>query len=97
MSEKSQVNSWRLSRELKHSLEAEAHRRNLGLADLLEEVTRGWLAREAPSGETDREILARARRSFGALASGAGSRRSEQVRELVRDKLKAKHGRERAR
>lgn len=78
-------------------LEAEARRRNIGLAELLEDVTRGWLAREAPGDHADQEILARARRWVGSIASGEGSRRSERVRELVRAKLEKKHGRDRTR
>jgi len=96
MAGKSQVYSWRLSLDLKRSLEAEARRRNLGLAELLEGVTRGWLAREATHDGAE-TTLAGARRWFGAISSGEGSRRSERVRELVRARLKAKHGRVRTR
>ncbi len=96
MPPKSQVYSWRLSLELKRALEAEARRRNLGLAELLENVTRGWLAREVTQDDSD-AVRVRARKWFGALSSGEGSRRSEHVRELVRERLQAKHGRDRTR
>jgi hypothetical protein len=93
---KSEVYSWRVSADLKATLESEARRRNLSLAQLLEQVTRDWLDDRQNRNQDDTAEQARlqaaARQWIGGI-SGDNPRRSEMVRDLVRERLARKHGR----
>lgn len=93
---KTEVYSWRVAPEVKRSLEDEARRRNLTLAQMLDQITQDWLAQHAANDGTPERVLAAARRWIGSI-SGGGVPRSERVRELVRQRLTEKHGRKRAR
>ena len=93
---KSEVYSWRVAPEIKRCLELEARRRKLTLAQMLDQIAQDWLAEHAANDQSSDRVRAAARRWVGSI-SGGGSRRSQRVRELVRKRLKEKHGRERAR
>jgi hypothetical protein len=81
---------------MKRSLELEARRRKLTLAQMLDQIAQDWLAEHAANDPSPERIRVAARRWIGSI-SGGGSRRSERVRELVRERLREKHGRKRAR
>jgi hypothetical protein len=93
---KSEVYSWRVSATLKASLESEARRQNLSLAELLEQVTRDWLERRKEQNNSDAaeqdRLRAEAQKWIGNIC-GSNPRRSESVRELVRARLATKHAR----
>jgi hypothetical protein len=92
---KTEVYSWRVSTETKMALEHEARRRNVSLAALLETAAQEWLKRVNASTDDDerqRELRQTAERHFGVIA-GSNPNRSTQVRELVRARLRQKHGR----
>ena len=86
---KSEVYSWRLSRDLKHRLALAARDRGESLADLLEAITAEWLRHQ--HDEVDE---ARQRALHEALApclgsiSGDDPDRSERVSERVKQKLR---------
>jgi len=87
---KSEVYSWRLSRETKAILEDEARRRHTSLAGVLERIVREWRARqEKPEDDAVEQarLHAVAAKSFGRIAgrhpySAAGTR--EAIRERLR-------------
>jgi len=93
---KTHVYSWRLSGELKSELEWPARLRRKPLSAVLEQAARDWLAQNsselADDRETQRRLHAAAEPFIGCLA-GNNPRRSEMVRELVREKLRRKYGR----
>jgi hypothetical protein len=93
---KTEVYSWRLSPEVKRSLEDEARRRSVTLAEMLDQIAQEFLSRRTHADDAQDRIRAVARRWIGSI-SGGGARRSEQVRELVRERLRVKHGNRRAR
>lgn len=93
---KSEVYSWRLEPEIKRSLENEARRRKLTLAQMLDEMAHDWLSRRPANDDEPERIRRAARRWIGSIAGGGG-RRSERVRELVRERLKEKRARSRPR
>jgi hypothetical protein len=92
---KSEVYSWRVSTEVKTSLERAARSRKMSLSSLLDTAAREWLINNA-SGEDDDEKQRRlhraASKSLGVLASG-NARGSETVREAVRSSLGQRYGR----
>jgi hypothetical protein len=87
---KSEVYSWRLAPDLKAELEQRAREEGLGLAALLERISREWLrAKAAASSADEREqarIKAAAMRAIGTI-KGDDPERSERVRERVRARL----------
>ena len=87
---KSEVYSWRLSGAKKQSLEDDARRCNLTLAELLERATDAWLEARASGRADDQELQERVRsvasRWVGAIEGGDPSR-SARARELVRARL----------
>lgn len=91
---KTEVYSWRVSTELKTGLEREAKQRKVSLSAVLDLAARDWLAknRADEDEEEQRRLHAAAAKSFGTI-SGPGGRRSERVRELVRERLPQRHGR----
>jgi len=93
---KTHVYSWRLSSDLKNELERAARLRRASLSTVLEQAARAWLAQNstevAEDEETQRKLHAAAERYIGCLA-GDNPRRSEMVREIVREKLRRKYGR----
>jgi predicted DNA-binding ribbon-helix-helix protein len=93
---KSEVYSWRVEPEIKRSLEDEARRRQLTLAQMLDQIAKDWLARRSASDDGAEQIRTAARRWVGSIAGG-GEPRSTRVRELVRRRLENKRARKRAR
>jgi hypothetical protein len=93
---KSEVYSWRLDPDLKAQLEQRAREEGIGLAALLERISRDWLrAKAAASSDDAREqarIKAAAMRAIGTLR-GDDPERSERVRERVRARLEQKRAR----
>jgi len=87
---KSEVYSWRMTPDLKAQLEQRAREEGIGLAALLERISREWLrAKAAESSADEREqarIKAAAMRAIGTL-KGDDPERSERVRERVRARL----------
>jgi hypothetical protein len=86
---KSEVYSWRLSPEVKRSLEDEARRRSVTLAEMLDQIAHEFLSRRTRTDDAQDRVRAATRRWIGSI-SGGGARRSERVRDLVRDQLNAK-------
>jgi hypothetical protein len=93
---KSEVYSWRLAPDLKSQLEERAREEGIGLAALLEHISREWLRAKAAASSGDaREqarIKAAAMRAIGSLRSGdpelaerAGERLQERLAS-VRDR-----------
>jgi predicted transcriptional regulator len=93
---KTQVYSWRLSRELKSELERAARLRRTSLSGVLEQAARAWLAQNsaelAEDAETQRKLHAAAARYIGCIA-GDNPYRSERAKELVQMKVRRKYGR----
>ena len=93
---KSEVYSWRLDPDLKAQLEQRAREEGIGLAALLERISRDWLRAKADASSDDaREqarIKAAAMRAIGTLR-GDDPERSERVRERVRARLEQRRGR----
>jgi hypothetical protein len=92
---KSEVYSWRLSRDLKDHLEEAARREGVSLSRLLERIARDWLKVRAPAAEDEAEqkrIRARAMRFVGSI-QGADPERAAKARERVREILARKYGR----
>jgi len=90
---KSEVYSWRLTPGLKAELEERAREEGVGLATLLERISRDWLrAKAAASSEDEREqarIKAAAMRAIGTLRSG-DPELAEKARERVQERLRAR-------
>lgn len=93
---KSEVYSWRLSRELKCDLEDAARRERLSVAQLLERIAREWLQARASAVEDDEaeqeRLRAIAMQYVGTLRSGDPSL-SENVSKRVRERLLKAHAR----
>lgn len=94
---KGEVYSWRLSTDLKIGLEREARRRKLPVSAVLDLATREWLKNAAShEGDDDnaeqRRLHQAASKFLGAFAGG-DARRSENVRQTVRQRLRGNHDR----
>ena len=94
---KTEVYSWRVSRELKSELEEEARRRNLSLSAMLDLAVTEWLknhsaADTASDEEEQRRLHAAAAKYVGSFASGVATR-SANVSKLVKERLRRQHGR----
>ena len=93
---KTEVYSWRVSREVKEALEEQSRRRGVSMASLVEEAVVEYLARPesevADDAAEQARILARAAPFFGSIRSGDPDR-SSQVRERVRARLLEKQRR----
>ena len=87
---KTEVYSWRVSRDLKTDLEHEARRRKTSLSAVLDLAARDWLNKSGTEIEGDEEqprLQKAASKCFGALASG-DAHRSENARQAVRQRLR---------
>jgi hypothetical protein len=87
---KTEVYSWRVSPELKSSLEREARRRKVPLSVVLDLAARDWLKHGVAEGddeETQRQLHQAASKCFGAFAGG-DSGRSEKARDAIRRRLR---------
>jgi len=84
---KTEVYSWRVSRDLKSHLEREARHRKVPVSSLLEEAVQKWL-KESAAGvaddETQRKLHAAAEKTLGAFASGRRDRAENASRDLRR-------------
>ncbi|HLH20767.1 MAG TPA: hypothetical protein VKX45_26310 [Bryobacteraceae bacterium] len=92
---KTEVYSWRVAPELKAGLEREARRRRISLSAALDLAAQEWLrhhADEAADELQQQRLHEAAARYLGKLASG-NPRRSETVRQAVRERLRRRHAR----
>ena len=92
---KTEVYSWRVSSDVKTSLEREARRRKISMSAVLDAAARAWLQKSATSNHGDEEqrrLQKAASKWLGALASGNGQR-SEGASQAVRDRLRRRYGR----
>jgi hypothetical protein len=92
---KTEVYSWRVSTDIKTSLEREARRRNLSLSRILDLAATDWLKKSASPGDDEarqRQIQQDALKCFGVIAGG-NPRRSENAQNAVRQRIRRRHGR----
>lgn len=92
---KTEVYSWRVSRELKSGLEREARRSGKSLSAVLDIAAKQWLAGIRPAlAEEDeqRRLHEAAAQCFGTI-SRVDRRPGEAVRDAVRRRLQQRHGR----
>jgi hypothetical protein len=92
---KTEVYSWRVSSDVKTSLEREARRRKISMAAALDAAAREWLQKSGMASEGDEEqrrLQKAASKWLGALASG-NARRSQTASQSVRDRLRQRYGR----
>jgi hypothetical protein len=92
---KTEVYSWRVDSDLKQRLEAEARAQRTSVGALLDRIVRDWLG-QGPRDEDEEALQRRMHAEFlkvvGTIDSG-DPYGSEQVKERVRAKLRAKHER----
>ncbi len=92
---KTEVYSWRVSRELKSDLERAARHRRVPLSSILEEAARKWLAESAASvsdDESQRRLHAAVEPFIGTL-SGLHTADAQSIRKVVRRRLARRYGR----
>jgi len=91
---KTEVYSWRVSSDLKMSLEREARRREISISAALDLAAREWLEKgDAPSSEEEeqRRLQHAALKYIGVLA-GDDLHRSETVSESVKQRVRRRYG-----
>jgi hypothetical protein len=90
---KTEVYSWRLDPDLRQRLEEAARAEKTSVGSLLERMARDWLGRRR-RGEDDealqRRLRAEAEKWIGSIR-GNDPTRSERAREIVRQRVRAKH------
>lgn len=92
---KTEVYSWRVSRELKSGLEREARRRKLSLSAVLDLAALEWLNKSDPDSGSDAEqhrLHESAAKACGSIAGGNPSR-SQNARQSVRERLRRRNDR----
>jgi hypothetical protein len=91
---KTEVYSWRVSTELKTGLEREARRRKISLAAALDLAAHEWLQKTNADDDAveQKRLHAAAAKAIGAIKDG-GPYDAENVREIVRERLRQRHGR----
>ncbi len=92
---KTEVYSWRVSSDVKTSLEREARRRKISVSAALDLAAREWLHKSGTESEGDEEqrrLRKAASKWLGALAGG-DAHRSENARQTVRQRLRRRYGR----
>ena len=90
---KTEVYSWRLSREVKSDLEREARLRKLPVSSVLSMAVRDWMRRsaaDATGDEAQRRLHAAAASCLGVL-DGGDPRRAERARKAIRERLRRRH------
>lgn len=96
---KSEIFTWRLTPDLKHTLERRARQEGRSVAGLLDRVVQDWL-RNGKSDADDEAEQARLRREatkwIGSI-SGGNPYRAETARETIRERLRQTHERSRPR
>jgi hypothetical protein len=92
---KAEVYSWRISTDLKTTLEREARRRKLSVSAVLDQAVREWLKHSpgAIEDEEEQQRLHQAASKFLGAFAGGNAHRSENVRLSVRQRLRRKHER----
>ena len=92
---KTEVYSWRVSSDVKTSLEQAARRRKISMSAVLDAAARAWLENNATDNDAEEEqrrLHMAASKWLGALASG-NAQRSETASRAVRERLLRRHGR----
>lgn len=92
---KTEVYSWRVSSDIKTSLEREARRRRISMSAVLDLAAREWLQKSGMANEGDEEqrrLQIAASRWLGTLASG-NAERSETASQAIRDRMRRRYGR----
>jgi hypothetical protein len=92
---KSEVYSWRISSVTKDALEAEARRQRVPIATLLDRITKEWIESDRSGKAAEKEqarLHTAVLKTVGTIA-GKNARRSTQARQLIRQRLKRRHGR----
>ena len=91
---KTEVYSWRVSREMKEALEEHARAEGKTMAKLLDDIVGGWLDEHGADEDAaeQRRLHAAAAKTIGTI-HGDDPTRSTRVRELVRVELRKKYGR----
>lgn len=92
---KTEVYSWRVSSDVKTSLEREARRRKISMSAALDAAAREWLQKSGKANEGDEEqgrLRKAASKWLGTLASG-NAQRSETASQAVRGRLRRRYGR----
>ena len=92
---KTEVYSWRVSRELKSDLERQARIRKTSLSAVLNLAARDWLKQSAATvgeDEEQRRLHEAGMKCMGAIAGG-NPRRAETARQAIRERLKRRHAR----
>jgi hypothetical protein len=92
---KTEVYSWRVSSDIKTSLEREARRRKISISAALDAAAREWLQKSSVANEGDEEqrgLRKAASKRLGRLSSG-NAQRAETASERVRDRLLRRYGR----
>lgn len=94
---KTEVYSWRVSADRKAELEEEARREGTSLAQLLDQITTGWLThrRNGRNGDKAEQaaIMRRVMATVGTIRSGDPTL-STRAREVVREGIVRKHAKE---
>jgi hypothetical protein len=87
---KTEVYSWRVSTEIKSELEREARRREVSLSAVLDMAARDWLSKSGLEHGGDEEQARLRKEAFNCFGAFEGSdpRRSENVRQEVRQRLR---------
>jgi hypothetical protein len=88
---KTEVCNWRVSTELKAALEREARRRKISLSAALDLAAHEWLK----NAVEQRRLHAAAAKTFGTIEGQPGD--AENAREIVRQRIRQRHGRSRPR
>jgi hypothetical protein len=85
---KTEVYCWRVSTDLKNSLEREARRRKVSLLAILDLAARAWLDEGYSAIEGDDEQLRRRKAAAQCLGAFAGgdAHRSENARQALRQR-----------
>jgi hypothetical protein len=91
---KTEVYSWRVSTELKTGLEREARRRKISLSAALDLAAQEWLKK---NGEDDdaaeqKRLHEAAAKAIGTI-KGGDPRSAENVREIVRQRIRERRAR----
>jgi hypothetical protein len=92
---KTEVYSWRVSSDVKASLEQEARRRKISMSAALDAATREWLEKSAmeTEGHDEQRRLQRAASTWLGRLSGGNAKRAETASQAVRDRLRRRYGR----
>lgn len=94
--QKTEVYSWRLSRQLKVELEEAARSEHKSLAELLEQIAREWIERSRRTGDDEDEQQRRLREAamkFVGTIEGGNPHRAETARSEVKGRIARRHGR----